>query len=105
MNAPAMKSILVRIGPPIALAVIVGVGWWLDAIWQTRLFGSVFVLIGVWGSFAPNVRVSFGDAEVGRLRGWHKAWVLIPTATLGLLVVTCAPQIVCFSRKYQPLCA
>lgn len=82
---------------------------WTDSqygpIGSTRLWGILFFLAAVYFCFLPEVPFSFGNVEVFRFRGWWKAFVIIPTATLGILVAIYAAPMTCSATKYQHLCS
>lgn len=59
----------------------------------TRLVGAGFLSCAVWGIWAPGVEVSLGQHPVGTLKGWHKAWALVPFAATGCALLYYAPEI------------
>lgn len=71
---------------------------------MTRLFGFLWVGANVYFCFAKELPVHLGNHEVGRLKGWSKAWVIVPMTILGVLIVMYAPEVTCMSRRQRHLC-
>jgi hypothetical protein len=69
-----------------------------------RLHGCLFTTAAIWCGFARELPVRMGNVEVGRLRGWHKAWAVVPGVLLGVALVVYAPGITCSQAKYKHLC-
>lgn len=91
------------------LFVVVLLSIWVEQrygpIGVTRLWGAMFFCGSLYLCFLPEVPVSVGQVEVVRLKGWAKAFVIVPFATLGALAVTYAEPITCISTKYKHLCS
>lgn len=96
-----MKSIASVLG----IVIFVVVGHVSGPIVQLRVFGMFWVLGVVWLAFQKEVPFSFGPVEVVRLRGWAKAFVILPFLTAGVVMVLYAQELTCWSHKYQHLCA
>jgi hypothetical protein len=98
----------VNISKYAGLIIIVPLLMWTDSqygpIGGTRLWGIFTCLFAVCFCFVPEVPISFGNVEVFRFKGWWKAFVIIPTATLGILVVIYAAPITCSATKHRHLC-
>jgi hypothetical protein len=98
----------VNISKYAGLIILVPLAMWTDSqygpIGSTRLWGILFFLISVCFCFVREVPISFGNVEVFRFKGWWKAFVIIPTATLGILFVIYAAPITCSGTKYRHLC-
>lgn len=72
---------------------------------MTRLFGVLWVGANVYFCFTKELPVHLGNHELGRLKGWSKAWVIVPMTILGVLIVLYAPEVACMSRNQRYLCA
>jgi hypothetical protein len=87
------------IGFVIVGALVIATEHSCNEIGVTRLFGLLFLCFCVYGSFAISRKYR------GRPAGWKKAIVIVPIATIGLVLVLYAPAITCASVKYKHLCA
>ena len=92
------------IGMAILVALVLAANHWYGPIGLTRLIGTLFLCVGVYGCFAPSFSVSFGGTEIAKLTGWKKAAAIVPISALGLSFVLYAPAITCVSQKYKHLC-
>ena len=74
---------------------------------MTRLFGAYWIAAALWSVFAPELPISVGDVEVARLKGWHKAFLIVPVLCIGAAVIVYAPELTCSMRGYKAssLCA
>jgi hypothetical protein len=90
-------------------AVIAGLAWYLvetqfGPIGGTRFFGALFLLFAAWGIWAPSIAVLVGNYQVTSLSGWEKAFVLIPAAVIGVMLMLYAPEITCMGTRHRHLC-
>jgi|GEM_PF-5645276 len=88
---------------------ITALAWYLveaefGPIGGTRFFGALFLLFAAWGIWTPSIAVSFGQFQVTSLRGWEKAFVLIPAAVIGVTVMLYAPEITCMGTRHRHVC-
>jgi hypothetical protein len=89
--------------------VVTALAWYLvkaefGPIGGTWFSGALFLLFAAWGIWAPSIAVSMGNYEVTSLTGWEKAFVLIPAAVIGVVLMLYAPEITCMANRYRYLC-
>jgi len=68
---------------------------------MTRLLGAYFSAGALWSIFAPELPFSLGSVEVVRLKGWSKAFLVVPFLCIGIAVITYAPELTCSMRGYK----
>jgi hypothetical protein len=69
-----------------------------------RLVGAFFLLFATLGIGAPELEFSFKGFEGWPLRGWKKAFILVPAAAIGIVLLVYAPEITCASYRHRHLC-
>ncbi|MFC5549469.1 hypothetical protein [Massilia aerilata] len=92
------------LGMAALVAVCFAVDYLFGPIGTKRLVGAFFLLFAAIGIGAPEVGFGFKGFEEWPLRGWKKAFVLVPAAAIGIVLLVYATEITCASHRYRHLC-
>jgi hypothetical protein len=78
---------------------VIGTQIWVRAKYgPTTAFqfqGVILLAIAVALTFAPRVGVRLGRRSLGFLRGWRRAYALVPMYTIGLAVIGWPNEVAC----------
>lgn len=72
-----------------------------------QLVGAIFLLLAVGGLVEREIGFETGVLAGLKLSGWGKAFVLVPIAAAGMILVAYASDITCSQSRYKnkPECA
>lgn len=79
--------------------VLVGIWTMVDRLFGQReafrLWGIALVVVSVVFTFMRRIPVTIGNTELKPLEGWRKAYVLVPTYAIGMVVAFFPHEVAC----------
>ena len=81
------------------VALMFAVRHFYGAFAQTRTVGVIVIAASLYAVFLPELPVSLGRIQLGRLKGWVKAFAIVPMAVAGICLILYAPQVSCIGDK------